>query len=216
MKITLIVAADLSGAIGVNNSLPWRIPSDLKRFKDYTSGKLLVCGRKTFLSLPGLLANRDMLVMSSNDNVISEMQLRADAFKSKNPNQQLPFCGIVNSMTHFIEVYEEYFKHQEEVCVIGGSEIYELFYPYADKILLTVVNTNVPNADTFFERPNKEYWRNKLTIVKNVSSINDDHSYSVYELVRKQSAAIFYIKSKEKLSVIDLIKVDNNEGILNK
>ena len=128
MKITLIVATDLSGAIGINNSLPWRIPSDLKRFKDYTSNKLLVCGRKTFLSLPGLLANRDMLVMSSNDNVISEMQARADVFKSKNPSQQLPFCGIVNSMTHFIEVYEEYFKHQEEVCIIGGSVPWRIPY----------------------------------------------------------------------------------------
>ena len=112
-------------------------------------------------------------------------------------------------MTHFIEVYEEYFKHQDEVCIIGGSEIYGLFYPYASKILLTVVNTNVANADTFFERPDKAYWKNNLTIVKNVSSINDDHSYSVYELVRKQSSAIFSIKSKEKLSVVDFMKIDN-------
>ena len=62
--ITIIVAASENNVIGKNNDLIWRLPNDLKRFKELTSGHCIIMGRKTYESLPGILPNRKHIVLT--------------------------------------------------------------------------------------------------------------------------------------------------------
>jgi len=78
--IKLIVAADLNGAIGVRNKMPWHLPADLANFKKLTLGKKIIMGRKTFESLPGMLPGREHIVITRNKN-----------YKAKD-------CVVVNSL----------------------------------------------------------------------------------------------------------------------
>ena len=70
MRISIIVAMDEKGGIGFENQLPWRLSTDLKRFKQLTMGHHLVVGRKTFESIGRILADRRMIVMSRSRNFI--------------------------------------------------------------------------------------------------------------------------------------------------
>ena len=207
MKITLIVACDENGAIGKNNTLPWRIPSELKHFKKYTDGKIVVCGRKTFESLPFLLKNRNMFVLSKNEKTLDLMQERADLFKEKN-QQDPPFCALVKSMSQFIETYDGWFADtHEEICIIGGAFIYELFYPYADKVVYTLVHTSIDGADAFFEKPNKAIWSITNTLATQVQEEGDEFPYSIYEITKNKSAEIISMKTRKVLTDVEIMKL---------
>ena len=137
MKYTLIVATDLNDCIGRANDIPWRVPSDLRRFKALTDTHDVVMGRKTYDSIVARLGhpllNRMSYVVSSRpDDDFGGSQFCAS------PEDTLATIEKVNS-----------FRQDGEVFVIGGSLIYAAFLPYVSKILLTRVHTRVEDGDTF-------------------------------------------------------------------
>lgn len=118
MSITFVVAMDLNRVIGKGNTIPWHIPSDLKRFRAITTGKTVVMGRKTFESIGRPLKDRTNVVLSKN------YDLRYDG------------AIVVDSVDKVLKLTTRYDK---EIMVIGGSYVYELFIPYVDMIHLTVI-----------------------------------------------------------------------------
>lgn len=138
MQISLIVAADENFGIGINGDQPAFISADLKRFKALTTGNTILMGRKTFEALPkGALPNRRNIVLS-----------RRTDFSP-------PGCEVISTP----EKLEEICTSDELVYVIGGGEIYNLFFPRAQRILLTLIHHQFEAVDTWFPKIEPEKWK---------------------------------------------------------
>ena len=120
MNINIIVAASKNHVIGLDNTIPWRCPSDLKRFKKLTKGHHILMGRKTFESLPDLLPNRTHLIITRDLNPIS---LDENA---------MYFNSILDAINY------AYYNNEEELFIIGGGEIYKQCINICNKICITV------------------------------------------------------------------------------
>ncbi|WP_299340875.1 dihydrofolate reductase [uncultured Pseudoxanthomonas sp.] len=139
MRISLVAALDRHRAIGRDNDLPWRLPDDLKRFKALTLGKPVLMGRKTAESLGRALPGRVNLVLTRRGTV--------------------PFEGMraVASVDEAIAVADA--QGADELCVIGGGEVYALTLDRADVLHLTEVHTKVEDAHAFFPSFDPTAWR---------------------------------------------------------
>ena len=134
--ITLVVARASNGVIGRDGKLPWHLPADLKRFKSLTMGSVMVMGRKTFQSLPGVLPGRRHVVLTRDERWHAE-----GAQVAHDVDEALHLAGA------------------QPVSVIGGAEVFRLFLPLANKIELTEVLEEVP-GDTVMEDPRADgTWR---------------------------------------------------------
>lgn len=138
MKISLVVACGRRGEIGLDNRLPWHLPADLKHFREMTTGKPVVMGRKTYESIGRPLPSRKNIVLSASG------RFRAD--------------GVI-TVGSVDEALEEA-DGAEELMVIGGSQIFQLFLPLANQILLTEVDEQF-EADSFFPELDKTVWEEK-------------------------------------------------------
>ncbi|MBB4130770.1 dihydrofolate reductase [Xanthomonas sp. 3075] len=138
MKIILIVAFDRDNAIGRDNELPWKLPDDLKRFKALTLGKPILMGRKTAQSLGRALPGRLNLVLTRSG--------------------QVPFADMqaVGSIDEAIA--QAAATEAQELCVIGGGEVYRLVMERADLLAVTEVDTRVEQADTYFPPIDPAVW----------------------------------------------------------
>jgi dihydrofolate reductase len=134
--ICIVAALDRNRAIGRGNALPWHLPADLKRFKALTLGKPVLMGRKTAASLGRALPGRRNLVLTRSGAA--------------------PFDGMeaVASLDAALEIVGD-----QELMVIGGSEIYALALPLATRMHLTHVDTVVADADAFFPVFDASQWR---------------------------------------------------------
>lgn len=139
MMISLVAALDRNRAIGKGNALPWHLPADLMRFKALTLGKPILMGRKTADSLGRALPGRLNLVLTRSD--------------------KMPFEGMqaVASVQDALRLARE--SDAEELCVIGGAEVYALTLPLATHLHLTRVDTVVEGADAFFPIYDADAWR---------------------------------------------------------
>lgn len=134
--VTLIVARAQNGVIGRDGRLPWHIPADLKRFKALTMGSVMVMGRKTFDSLPGLLPGRRHIVLT------------------RNPGWEVKGAEVAHEVEEALRL-----AGNEPVSVIGGADVFGLFAPYADRLELTEVMANI-EGDTSIADPRLEAsWR---------------------------------------------------------
>jgi dihydrofolate reductase len=135
--ISYVVAVSKNGVIGREGGLPWHMSSDLKRFKAITMGKPVVMGRKTWESLPRKpLPGRRNIVITRQRDVAPE-----GAEVAATPEEALRLAGDV-----------------PEVAVIGGGEIYRLFWPLVDRLYLTEVDLEVA-GDTHFPALAPGEWR---------------------------------------------------------
>ena len=161
--LSIIVAKAKNNIIGKDNKLIWKIPDDLKRFKELTTGHTIIMGRKTFESLGRVLPNRKHIIFSQNPD-----------FKVKDENVQ-----IVHSM---LEI-QEYIENEEENFVIGGSMIYNLLMPYVTKMYVTEINEEF-EGDAFFPKINTEVWK-EVSREKGIrNEENDlDYDYVIYEKI---------------------------------
>ena len=126
----LIVAADRNWGIGKDGGLLADLPTDMKYFREHTTGKVVVMGRKTLESLPGKkgLPKRTNIVLTTN------------------PDYEAERCTIVNSED---ELFEEISKYEpEEVMLMGGGAMYNKYYKLCDKLYVTKIDA-VLGADTF-------------------------------------------------------------------
>ena len=135
-RITLVVARAQNGVIGREGKLPWHLPADLKRFKALTMGSVMVMGRRTFESLPGLLSGRRHIVLTR------DRAWRAQGAEvAHDVDEALRLAGY------------------EPVSVIGGAEMFELFLPLADRIELTEVLEYVPGDTAMADPRDSGRWR---------------------------------------------------------
>jgi len=141
--ISLIVAMDEKRGIGKAGRLPWRLSSDLKRFRKLTMGHHLIVGRKTFESIGKPLEGRHMIVVTRDQNF------------------QPAGVIVSHSIDAALEVARE--RGENEVFVIGGGEIYVQTLSLADRLYLTQVHAEV-SADTFFAEFSENAWIEKETI----------------------------------------------------
>ena len=137
MKITLVAAIASNNVIGKENSLPWNIPEDLKRFKQMTSGHTILLGRKTFDYIGRPLPNRQNIVMTKDKNFEQEG------------------IKVINDFDEALELIKE---SNEDVFVIGGSKIYELFEPVANSLAITRILKDF-EGDAFFPDINWDLWQ---------------------------------------------------------
>lgn len=136
MKLSIIVAVSDNGVIGFKNDLPWRLSSDLKRFKSITMGHSILMGRKTFESLPKLLPGRKTVILTRQSDYKFEGAI------------------VVDSLNSAIDVCRE----EAEAFVIGGAEIYHQALSSAARLYLTKVHAEI-KGDTFFPSINWHEWK---------------------------------------------------------
>jgi dihydrofolate reductase len=136
--IIMIAAIGKNNELGKNNKLLWYLPSDLRFFKEKTMNKKMIMGRVTFESFKSPLKGRYHIVIT-NQSIVSNYE---------NVIYTNDVEALVNS----------YKDSSEEVYVIGGAIIYNLFLPYASIMYLTEVNFTDPEADTYFPFFNKNKW----------------------------------------------------------
>lgn len=133
MIISIVVAAGEDNAIGEGNALLWKLPNDMKFFKNATWGMPVIMGRKTFESMSSKpLTGRLNIVITRQNNW------------GEDSNNFL----VAKSLEHALEMAKT--ADCKEVFVIGGGEIYRQVLPIANRIYLTRVHASFPNADTFF------------------------------------------------------------------
>ncbi len=129
--MTIITAIDKNRGIGKNGDLLVRIPKDHKRFREMTTGKVVVLGRKTLATFPqGLpLPNRTNIVFSND------------------PNLKIKGAEVVHSVEEFLEKTKEY--DSDDIFIIGGESIYSQLLPYCDRALVTEIDYAY-DADSYF------------------------------------------------------------------
>jgi len=130
-RIALVAALDRHHVIGRKNQLPWRLPDDLKRFKELTAGHAILMGRKTWESIGRPLPNRRNIVLSRRE----DLHLPEGVEQVKTPDEALKLLA-----------------GERMLFVIGGGEVYEQFLTLADELFLTEVHTDVEGGDAFFPR----------------------------------------------------------------
>lgn len=128
MRINIIAAVARNRAIGLANNLIYRLPNDMRRFKQLTTGHTVIMGRKTFLSLPkGALPHRRNIVLSRTVD-------------------RLEGCDCYASL----EAALQSCAPNDDIYVIGGASVYAATMAVADRLLLTEVDDTPASADTFF------------------------------------------------------------------
>lgn len=131
-KISLIASIGKNRELGRGNELLFKIPEDMKMFREKTRGHVVVMGRKTYQSIGHPLPNRTNIIITHDSQfIIHDSNVK-----------------VVHSIGEAIEFGKSIEKN--ELFVIGGAQIYALALPYADKLYLTLVNKTVKDADAFF------------------------------------------------------------------
>lgn len=141
-KLTLVLAIAKNGVVGRGGGLPWRLSSDMKRFKAATMAKPVLMGRKTWDSLPNKpLPGRQNLVLTRDPNIVAE-----GAWLYTNLDAMLAAGRAMAEASG-----------APEACVIGGAQLYEATLPLADRIILTEVDLE-PEGDAFLTL-DLSHWR---------------------------------------------------------
>ena len=163
MIISLLVAMDEKRGIGKGGRLPWRLSSDLKRFRELTMGHHLIAGRKTYESIGKPLSGRQTIVVTRNPGFTPEGCLTAGSVQEA--------IGIAKA------------KGETEAFVIGGGDIYAQAIDVADRIYLTQVHAEV-DADTFFPELDRDFWVEKESSYQPIDDRNQ-YAFTFRSLERK-------------------------------
>lgn len=140
IKLALVVALADNGVIGREGGLPWRLSTDLKRFKAITMGKPVIMGRKTWESIGKPLPGRLNIVISRDPAYRAEGAVTVPSFESA------------------LNVARKRAGEAEEVCIIGGGDIFRMAMPLADRLYVTHVEASV-EGDVFFPEIREEEWQ---------------------------------------------------------
>ena len=151
--MNIIVAVDKNWAIGNDNKLLVSIPQDMKFFRETTTGKVVVMGRKTLESFPGG----------------QPLKKRTNIVLTRDKNYQVKDAIVVHTVDELLQELKKY--DEEEIYVIGGESIYRQMLPYCRVAHVTKIN-HAYEADTYF--PNldeKDEWV--------VTGVSDEQTYSI-------------------------------------
>jgi dihydrofolate reductase len=142
MIISIIAAVSENAVIGNKNTLPWHLPSDMKHFKETTTGHCIIMGQKTHESIGRALPERTNIVLTFDTN-----------FKSEG-------CITVTSIEEALRVSSA--KNESEVFIIGGASIYKQFIEIANRLYITRIH-NKFDGDVFFPEIDMKKWHLKKT-----------------------------------------------------
>ncbi len=155
MRLSLIVAMDKNRLIGVNGRIPWRLPDDMKWFREQTMGKPVIMGRKTFESIPdrfrplpgrrNIVVTRNWLYQAEGVTVINSVEAALAA------------AGVV-----------------DEIVVIGGAELYTQLLPQADRLYLTRIDAEF-DGDAYFPEIDPAAWHE---VYRQEHPADDRHDYA--------------------------------------
>lgn len=134
--LSVIVALAKNRVIGVNNTLPWHLPEDLKRFRQLTMGHHIIMGRKTYESLGRLLPGRKTVIVT------------------RNPNYQVAGAIVVHSLEQAVQACTD----DNEVFLIGGAELYQQALSLANKLYLTQIDAAF-DGDAYFPQLDLSAWQ---------------------------------------------------------
>ncbi|MGN0533047.1 MAG: dihydrofolate reductase [Eubacterium sp.] len=152
MKVSIIAAVGRNLELGRGNDLIWHFKEDMKFFKETTMGSSVIMGRKTFESLPKALPGRKNIVITNNESYSAEGAV------------------TVHSVDEALKSADS-----QEVFVIGGGKIYEQLLPVADKLYLTEIEAECPDADTYFPSFNKEEYTREVIASYQAEGISFSH-----------------------------------------
>src|SRR5690606_2110364 len=158
--ISFLWAEDENHLIGRNNDLPWRIPADLKYFKETTLGHPIVMGRKTYESIGKALPGRTNVILTRDEN------FEADG------------CIIFHTKDELLKLSKE---QQKEIFITGGAEIYRLFMDVVDRLYVTKI-LHTFEGDTYFPEVNWDNW----SLISSKPGVKDeknpyDYEFRIYE-----------------------------------
>lgn len=139
-NVSMIAAIGQKNELGSNNKLIWRLPNDLKFFKNVTMGHDIVMGSNTFYSLPRMLPGRKHIVLTSK-------------------NIDNPEVLVIHTKSELIEYLKEVKK---EIMIIGGASVYSQLLEYTNKLYLTEIDASYDYADAFFPTVNYSEWDKEL------------------------------------------------------
>lgn len=166
MIISLIVAMDENRGIGFQGRLPWRLSSDLKRFRELTMGHHIIAGRKTYQSIGKPLPGRRMIIVTRDHD-----------FKADN-------CDIAYTVEDALALAEE--RGEKEAFIIGGAEIYSQTLSRAGRLYLTLVRAKV-EADAFFPEWDESRW-NEIESFEHEADGKNQYSFT-FRLLERTSAS---------------------------
>ena len=135
-QLSTIVAIANNRVIGINNTLPWHLPEDLKRFKALTMGHHIIMGRKTYESLGRLLPGRTTVIVT------------------RNPDYKVEDALIANSLQSAIALC----KGDDEAFLIGGAELYQDGLKHSEKLYITEIDLDVA-GDAHFPDFDSQHWQ---------------------------------------------------------
>lgn len=161
-SLSLIVAVSSNDVIGVNNTLPWHLSEDLKRFRALTTGHHIIMGRKTYESLNRLLPDRTTVIVT------------------RNRDYKVP--GAV--MTHSLEEAISRCQNDPEAFLIGGAELYKEGLKLADKLYVTEIHAEY-QGDAFLPEFNLSEWQ-EVSREAHVSAQGLPFSYVTYDRIKSE------------------------------
>ena len=164
MRLSLIVAMADNRVIGIKNSLPWKLPSDMRWFRQHTLGKPIIMGRKTFESFGGrTLPDRTNIVITRDVNY------KADGIV------------VVTSIEQAIEQAAKSADTVEEAMIIGGASFYEQMLNKVDRMYLTFVHTSL-EGDAWFPEYNPDDWQQVERLDVEADEKNAfNHSFVIFD-----------------------------------
>jgi dihydrofolate reductase len=168
MEVVLIVAVADNGVIGANGAIPWRLKSDMQRFKAMTTGRPVVMGRKTFMSLRRPLPGRTNIVLTR------DRHFRAGGAVVTNSFSDARAVALGDALRRSVS----------EIAVIGGAEIYAQWCDVADRLEVTEVHAR-PEGDTYFAAIDPAKWQ-ELARVQNPAGPDDSAPFSYVTYRRQQ------------------------------
>ena len=168
-QIVLVVAVAENGVIGADGAIPWRLKSDMQRFKAMTMGKPVVMGRKTFMSLRRPLPGRTNIVLTRDGSFRTPGAVVATSFAAARAVAQGDALR----------------RSASEIAVIGGAEIYAQWLGIADRLEVTEVHAR-PEGDTYFAAIEPARWE-EVARVRNSSGPDDSADFS-YVTYRRRAA----------------------------
>lgn len=160
---SIIAAVADNGVIGKNNTLVWRLPADMRYFKQTTIGHHVIMGRKTFESFRKPLADRTNIVIT------------------RNPDYHPVGCLTVHSLEEAFRFSES--QNQEEVFILGGAEIYRQSLALTDKLYITEVHGEF-EGDAFFPEIDSSEWR-EISREDHLPDDKNQYPYSFVVLERR-------------------------------
>jgi dihydrofolate reductase len=167
-EIVLVAAVADNGVIGADNAIPWRMKSDMQRFKAITMNKPMVMGRKTFASLKRPLPGRTHIVVTRDAGFSHPGVLTCTSFDS----------ALALAQADALQ------RGADDIAVIGGVEIFAHFLGLADRLEITEVHA-APKGDTYFPAIDKTAWR-EVARVRHEAGPDDNAAYSYVTYRRRK------------------------------